>query len=168
MTDIDSAILRTCRTVYNEALYVLYEQNTFHFSEASAIKRFKVTNLLPMQALSIKTGYGRLALIRCISLKITADSRYESPIRCRKTIWSIWMKDFFSGERSIPPHGCLCNVGFPALQKVVLSFKSETDRKGRSLRNGLTGECQIGRHLERGLCCLYVVFHVTKERLCLT
>lgn len=146
ITDIDSAILRTCRTVYNEGLHVLYEQNTFHFSEASAIKRFKDTNLLPMQALSLKTGYGRLALIRCLSLKITADSRYESPVRCRKTIWKIWMDDFFSGEISIPPHGRLCNVGCPALQKVTLDFtdwKLEAD-EGIKVRtfflhfNGLT------------------------------
>lgn len=119
--DIDSAILRTCRTVYTEALRVLYEQNTFHFSDAAAVRRFRDTNLLPDQALSLNTRYGRLALIRCVSLKITNNPSYvESSSRRRESIWKAWMDNFFSEDRS--PYCLARNVGFPALQKVKLDF----------------------------------------------
>lgn len=57
--DIDSAILRTCRATYNKAIRILYEQNSFHFSEASAAGRFSKTNLsrdvMPGHALSLKS-----------------------------------------------------------------------------------------------------------------
>lgn len=122
ISDIDSAILRTCRAVYTEALHILYEENTFHFSEGSAIKRFKSKNLSSKQGLSPKTPYGRLALIRCVSLNITSNSLYGDVIDRRKWIWDYWMDSFFSEERSIPPYGSICDVGFPSLQKATLDF----------------------------------------------
>lgn len=42
---IDSAILRTCRMVYSEALPILYGQNTFEFSSADAIRFFQSKSL---------------------------------------------------------------------------------------------------------------------------
>lgn len=121
IVDIDSAILRTCRSIYTEALRVLYEQNTFHFSDACAIRRFKDANLQPDQALSLNTRYGRLALIRCVSLKITNNPSYvESSARRRESIWKAWMDNFFSEDRSL--YSAARNVGFPALQKVKLDF----------------------------------------------
>lgn len=43
---IDSAILRTCRLIYAEALPILYGQNTFEFSSANAIRSFQSKSLI--------------------------------------------------------------------------------------------------------------------------
>ncbi len=43
---IDSAILRTCRMIYSEALPILYGQNTFEFSSANAIRSFQSKSLI--------------------------------------------------------------------------------------------------------------------------
>lgn len=43
---IDSAILRTCRIIYSEALPILYGQNTFEFSSANAIRSFQSKSLI--------------------------------------------------------------------------------------------------------------------------
>lgn len=44
--EIDSAILRTCRLIYSEALPILYGQNTFEFSSANAIRSFQSKSLI--------------------------------------------------------------------------------------------------------------------------
>lgn len=135
ITDIDSAILRTCRTVYTEGLHILYEQNTFHFSDAGAIGRFKQRYPLTTPPLrSLTTPFGRLALIQSVSLKITTSSSYgRSP--SRESIWKDWMNNFFSEEMSISEFGSTYKVGFPALQKLTLDFtdwKSESRRRDQS------------------------------------
>lgn len=43
--DIDSTIMQTCRRIYQEALPILYGQNTFEFSSAMGIRRFKEDSL---------------------------------------------------------------------------------------------------------------------------
>ena len=119
--DIDSAILRTCRTVYTEGLHILYGQNTFHFSDAGAIGRFKPRYPLITPPLrSLTTPFGRLALIQSVSLKITTSSSYRGP--SRESIWEDWMKNFFSEEKSISERGYTYKVEFPALQKLTLDF----------------------------------------------
>lgn len=43
---VDSAVLRTCRAIYSEALPILYGQNTFEFSSANAIRSFQSRSLI--------------------------------------------------------------------------------------------------------------------------
>lgn len=64
---IDSAILRTCRMIYSEALPILYGQNTFEFSTASAIRSFQSKSLIgyPLgRASQIRRYRGRLNVMR--------------------------------------------------------------------------------------------------------
>ena len=44
--NIDATILRTCRMIYNEALPILYGQNTFTFSSANSIRSFQSKSLI--------------------------------------------------------------------------------------------------------------------------
>ena len=44
--NIDATILRTCRMIYNEALPILYGQNTFSFSSANSIRYFQSKSLI--------------------------------------------------------------------------------------------------------------------------
>lgn len=44
--NIDATILRTCRMIYNEALPILYGQNTFTFSSANSIRCFQSKSLI--------------------------------------------------------------------------------------------------------------------------
>ena len=56
--EIDSAILRTCRLIYSEALPILYGQNTFEFSSANAIRSFQSKSLI---------GYPSVVFLICHS-----------------------------------------------------------------------------------------------------
>lgn len=123
ITDINSAILRTCRKVYTEALHVLYAQNTFHFSDPRAIARFQETSRFSKQTLSLNTRYdGRLTLIQFVSLDLTSKyiGSYSKDYR-REHIWNVWLHSFFSEAQSFPPYGN-GTAGFPALQKLRLDF----------------------------------------------
>lgn len=44
-SDVEPTILRTCQTIYREALPILYRSNTFVFIDPLSIKKFKNTNL---------------------------------------------------------------------------------------------------------------------------
>lgn len=43
--DVESTILRTCQTIYREALPILYQSNTFVFFDPTCIEQFKNRNL---------------------------------------------------------------------------------------------------------------------------
>ena len=45
--DIDSTFLRCCRRIYEEALPVLYRENTFKFCEANELSNFRSKKILP-------------------------------------------------------------------------------------------------------------------------
>ena len=104
---IDSAILRTCRLIYAEALPILYGQNTFEFSSANAIRSFQSKSLVgyplgrilktpgvelacfffarlteaAQVAFNLKLApMGRLTLLRSVIINLNAEYRWHSPI----------------------------------------------------------------------------------------
>ena len=117
---LDSAILRTCRLIYAEALPVLYGQNTFEFSSANAIRSFqsksligypgRVPNLRCYRGLRRPTDggpvafnlklapMGRLTLLRSVIINLNAEYRWHSSIGVNGTrgppdrdhIWRDW------------------------------------------------------------------------------
>ena len=101
---IDSAVLRTCRQIYSEALPILYGQNTFEFSSVNAIRSFQSKSLIgyPLgRALQIRqylgllhvvrfteggqlafnlklAPMGRLTLLRSVTINLNAEYRWHS------------------------------------------------------------------------------------------
>ena len=45
LAEIDPTILRTCRAIYDEALPILYGENTFYFSRPEKMAAFKKVGL---------------------------------------------------------------------------------------------------------------------------
>ncbi|KAL8778921.1 MAG: hypothetical protein Q9203_001604 [Teloschistes exilis] len=133
--DIDSAILRVCRSIYNEALPILYGRNTFEFCKPRKLRDFSHAGLdrrITKFALR-EAETGRFTLIRSIILRLGHDRKpyiwqhhgtTQAPDR--KKIWSHWYQYFFNeGDNrseydwSIIP--CLSS-NFPALDKLELDF----------------------------------------------
>ncbi|KAI4203671.1 MAG: hypothetical protein LQ350_001672 [Teloschistes chrysophthalmus] len=133
--DIDSAVLRVCRSIYNEALPILYGKNTFEFSKPRKLRDFSHAGLdrrITKFALR-EAETGRFTLIRSIILRLGHDRKpyvwqhhgtTQAPDR--KKIWSHWYQYFFNeGDNrseydwSLVP--CLSS-NFPALDKLELDF----------------------------------------------
>ena len=121
---IDSAILRTCRMIYFEALPILYGQNTFEFSSANAIRSFQSKSLIgyplgrpskirmcrgllyamrPAEgnqvAFNLKLApMGRLTLLRSIIINLNAEYRWlangQRGAPNRDHIWRDWYVPF--------------------------------------------------------------------------
>ncbi|KAL8737461.1 MAG: hypothetical protein Q9181_001649 [Wetmoreana brouardii] len=149
--DIDSAILCVCRTIYNEALPVLYGKNTFEFCKPRKLRDFShtgldkrlTTHVTLLQILRLivvphtEFGFceaeaGRFTLIRSIILRLGHDRKpyiwqHNAPrAPDRKKIWSHWYQYFFneSDPRNEFDWGmfpCL-STNFPALDKLELDF----------------------------------------------
>ncbi|KAL9138039.1 MAG: hypothetical protein Q9175_000737 [Cornicularia normoerica] len=139
---IDSAILRTCRMIYSEALPILYGQNTFEFSSANAIRSFQSKSLIgyPL-AFNLKLApMGRLTLLRSVIINLNAEYRWHSPIGVNGTrgapnrdhIWRDWSTTLFSENDDLCPWGGRNGLGFPALEKLTLDFSEWqlTDSEG--------------------------------------
>ena len=144
---LDSTILRVCRTVYDEALPVLYGENTFCFPGPDTMATFKSVGLVEKHSRSLTsqtcgipklTGVefhpnhklyfglrnnhcGRLTLIRKISIQMSTKRDYlylRQDIReMRKLICHEWL-DFLVG-RSDTWNG---RVHFPVLESLELDF----------------------------------------------
>ncbi|KAI4260097.1 MAG: hypothetical protein LQ352_000476 [Teloschistes flavicans] len=75
--DIDSAVLRVCRSVYNEALPILYGKNTFEFCKPRKLRDFSHAGLdrrITKFALR-EAETGRFTLIRSIILRLGHDRK---------------------------------------------------------------------------------------------
>lgn len=140
---VDSAILRTCRLIYSEALPILYGQNTFEFSSANAIRSFQSRSLIgyPLVAFNLKLApMGRLTLLRSVIINLNAEYRWTSPIGInggrgtpnRDHIWRDWSTTLFSESDDLCPWGGRNGLGFPALEKLTLDFSEWqlTDSEG--------------------------------------
>ncbi len=114
---IDPALLRTCCAIYNEAIHILYGMNHFHFSTLKDIEVFEHVGLenTPFgfyRTASEPTSYGRLTMIRWMTLRIGSES---DPADSKK-IWSLW-RDFF-----YPPKDQDQLIKFPALEWLALDL----------------------------------------------
>ncbi|KAL8733859.1 MAG: hypothetical protein Q9166_001847 [cf. Caloplaca sp. 2 TL-2023] len=144
--DIDSSVLRVCRTMYSEALPVLYGKNTFEFCKPRKLRDFshagldrshtiQGTDFIPFLA---EFGFrdaeaGRFTLIRSIILRLGHDRKPYvwqrpggQPAPDRKRIWSHWYQYFFNDcdPRSQFDWGMFPSASneFPALDKLELDF----------------------------------------------
>lgn len=70
VSHLESAVLRTCQTIYREALPILYHRNTFVFSDPCGIRKFEDANL-PCLGKSIPGMFSTdkicLVHVRCLS-----------------------------------------------------------------------------------------------------
>ncbi len=108
--DIDSSILRVCRNIYDEALPILYGQNTFEFAKPRKLRDFshgyldkrgpstfepcKTRNALPSitryRSLTVSAEFGfreasagRFTLIRSVVLRLGHDRKpyaFQRPV----------------------------------------------------------------------------------------
>ncbi|CAD6564294.1 MAG: hypothetical protein ASARMPREDX12_002615 [Alectoria sarmentosa] len=128
--DIDGTILRTCRTIYQEARPLLYNENWFYFSWPTDIEQFghlelqtsppKCDKAKPMFGLQVEPS-GRLAMLRRLVLQLSTPRSHIMQHQFmtdthREDIWSHWLAFF----HPVIEHG-LC-VGFPALDHLILDF----------------------------------------------
>ncbi|KAI4096448.1 MAG: hypothetical protein LQ344_000956 [Seirophora lacunosa] len=135
--DIDSTILRACRSIYAEALPILYGRNTFEFAKPRKLRDFShgyLDKRNPRFAFR-DADAGRFTLIRSVILKLGYDRKpyaFQRPPGAapvapdRKRIWSHWHQYFFNDNDSRNQYdwGWFPTLGneFPALDKVELDF----------------------------------------------
>ncbi|KAI4240811.1 MAG: hypothetical protein L6R40_004925 [Gallowayella cf. fulva] len=136
--DIDSSILRVSRTVYQEALPVLYGKNTFEFCKPRKLRDFSHAGL---DRSHTQFGFreapaGRFTLIRSIILRLGHDRKPyiwqrpggtgAPPAPDRKRIWSHWYQYFFNDcdPRNQFDWGMFPSASneFPALNRLELDF----------------------------------------------
>ncbi|KAI4171748.1 MAG: hypothetical protein LQ343_003999 [Gyalolechia ehrenbergii] len=107
--DIDSTILRVCRSIYDEALPVLYGHNTFEFAKPRKLRDF---------------SHG--------------PPGAPPPVPDRKRIWSHWHQYFFNDEDSLNRYDSILyppvTNEFPALDKVELDFTEWQLGEGDAIR----------------------------------
>ena len=116
---IDAALLRTCRTVYQEAVHILYGMNRFNFRKPEDIEKFAHFGLgntpfgyyrtasEPLSTVG-NAPYGRLTMIRLLNLRFNGG---------RSASWSSWCEFFY------PPEKQGQMVGFPALEWLSLDLR---------------------------------------------
>ncbi|KAM0804047.1 hypothetical protein BDR22DRAFT_818221 [Usnea florida] len=127
--DIDAAILRTSRAIYEETFPILYGNNRFVFSAPTQISTFAFGELCRLSAVRYGTSergysfdsYGRLLMLRSVNLKLNASDRSVS---CRhpnhkldkqEAIWSYWAEIFCQPREHQSPI-------FPMLEELCLDF----------------------------------------------
>lgn len=68
--------------------------------------------------------YGRLTLIRSMILLLTHNDRLhtQSPLPDRASIWRHWSDNFFDPEKRKQMDSLAWQIGFPALENLVLDF----------------------------------------------
>lgn len=129
ITDIDSAILRTCRSVYEESLPVLYRMNRFSFYDLVSIWEFghhEIPRMRPLMSadkalFNFKPAlYGRLTMLRSVNMRL--GSGYSSWIGDRERLWESW-HEFFDLKRNDGSNGFIPHpAAFPALESLFLDF----------------------------------------------
>ena len=118
---IDSALLRTCRTIYRETIVILYAFNSFEFDRLVDLQHFAHAGLenkpfgfycVANRSLSpnYSAPYGRLTMIHKLVLRISPESRQYRMGTAR--IWSSWSHLFYF------PEGQPQSFGFPALRVI--------------------------------------------------
>lgn len=118
VTEINSALLRTCRSIHHEALPILYRYNWLHFDSAAQIEEFRSRRLPKPNAINSNTHrifgfkpefYGRLTLLRLVYLTF-AGAYMSGP-------WQPWAGYFEPQEKEQE------SLAFPALEKLILDFR---------------------------------------------
>ncbi|KAL8823801.1 MAG: hypothetical protein Q9191_005537 [Dirinaria sp. TL-2023a] len=135
---IDSTVLRTCRQIYDEALPMLYQDNTFVFSDSIQMSGFRDKGLpekpdpsnylLRVPAFRFAPcSQGRLSLIRKLVLNLTNETAQRSYrlvsgrwVPTRSDIQSMWTEFFqenlYEDDRYRP------RIRFPSLTDLLLNF----------------------------------------------
>ena len=112
---LEPAILRTCRSIYLQALPILYGNNTFKFDSGKSLTVFAHKGLDGQFALQ-NTRYGRLTMIRYATIKLGVygvDHGFDNLDK----LWRQWNKVF-------KPDDHRDTVGFPSLLGIELDFSA--------------------------------------------
>ena len=113
-SDLHATILRTCRTIHQEGLPILYGGNRFYFADADDLIAFAYSGLKRDSLGDVLFGlqyepHGRLALLRNVYLGVCKFG-HELFSPWREIIYHINDED-----RVLP-------IGFPKLQRLTLDF----------------------------------------------
>jgi len=137
VADIDAAILRTCRTIYHEALSILYGHSRFFFCSVSEIQNFRSCRLPRLSATEHGIQYifglkpeihGRFTFVRRIYLFLDSRDFPQSLQHRLETPWQEWCEFFEPEEREKE------TLDFPALEDLSLDFGDWKLRGGESSR----------------------------------
>ncbi|KAL9596948.1 MAG: hypothetical protein Q9219_005459 [cf. Caloplaca sp. 3 TL-2023] len=158
--DIDSTILRVCRSIYHEALPVLYGQNTFEFAKPRKLYEFghRYLEMAVQRPLEPLFGFkesnaGRFTMIRSIILRLGHDRKpyvYRVPaaVPDRKRIWFYWHQYLFHDHEAIAAYDSVLyphvRNDFPALDKVMLDFTAWQLSEADAIRTE-PFICKLGR-----------------------
>ena len=129
---IDSAILRTCRSIYKEALPLLYGKNQFYFFGLKDVESFAHDQIphtprtspdyREKSLFNFKPAiYGRLTMLRSVKLRLApfgGINSLQKGCRYRDSLWKDWRNLFDPSPISLLLHP----VGFPALSSLFLDF----------------------------------------------
>ena len=109
---LEPAILRTCRSIYLQALPILYGHNAFRFDSGESLTEFAHKGLNGQFAFQ-KARYGRLTMIRYVVIQLGYTGRHRT--RDRNTLWRHW-------DSTLTPDDYRDTVGFPSLLGIGLDF----------------------------------------------
>lgn len=119
LNDIDSAILRTCRSIHAEASSVLYGNNRFHFDTPLEIDLFGCRHLAN-QVIHTEQNNG-LTAVQKVTLKLGEASipmlRLPGESVDREKLWRGW-QPFFEPTTNYEP----LSMNFTALRDLTLDF----------------------------------------------
>ncbi len=140
--DIDATILRTSRSIYHEALQILYRKNRFYFSSPDAVETFAFCELPRPCVFGEKLRqYGRFTMVNKVYLRLGSAGSHilrtpGHPID-RELLWERW-RGFFepAGAYSYPPPMS------PAVQTLVLDFRDW------ELDSGKKSELDVSPHYQ--------------------
>ena len=109
---LEPAILRTCRSIYLQALPILYGHNAFRFDSGDSLTEFAHKGLNGKFFFQ-NARYGRLTMIRYVAIQLGNAGRHR--IRDRNTLWRHW-------DSTLTPDDYRDTVGFPSLLRIGLDF----------------------------------------------
>ena len=112
---LESAILRTCRSICLQALPILYGNNTFKFDSGKSLTGFAHKGLDGQFAFQ-NTCYGRLTMIRYATIELRGYGDYHA-FDYLNTLWRHWNK-------VLKPDDHRDTVGFPSLLGIALDFSA--------------------------------------------
>lgn len=142
--DIDATILRTCRSIYHEALPMLYQKNNFTFFSPHGIESFAFCELPRPCVFGMKPRqYGRLTMLTTVILCLgptslpiprSPGSRFD-----RELLWDCW-RGFFEPATApkYPPR-----IMFPAVEFLVLDFSDWGLDGGEASKLDVSLPCQL-------------------------
>ena len=135
---LEPAILCTCRSIYLQALPILYGNNTFKFNSGESLTEFAHKGLDGRFAFQ-NAHYGRLTMVRYATIELRYGNQHGS--NYLDTLWRHWNK-------VLKPDDHRDIVGFPSLLGIALDFSTwETSFGVEEINVSLVSDCRPSRKI---------------------